>query len=199
MQQYAGTYLLQVYSTYFGRPLHPSSGIHKTVTAASGTGQSNSATTFLQSGHLGHVGGRSLHRYYDLHQRLQLQFYVLLMMGAKDARNMQIKIPVIKYLHTIASCWILLIYNYYYYFVQTSTSICQSVHNPSCPNHFRYFEGTSRGKSSINCRGGVNYCIGAKLQLLYKKTRWTFIGCKKTVMYIAENVRTLHDAAARRR
>jgi hypothetical protein len=28
-------------------------------------------------------------RYYDLYQRLQLQFYVLLMMGAaKDTRNM---------------------------------------------------------------------------------------------------------------
>ena len=30
----------------------------------------------------GHVGGRLLLRYYDLYQRLQLQFYVLLMMGA---------------------------------------------------------------------------------------------------------------------
>ena len=36
----------------------------------------------------GHVGGRSLLRYYDLYQRLQLQFYVLLMMGAMDTRNM---------------------------------------------------------------------------------------------------------------
>jgi hypothetical protein len=27
-------------------------------------------------------------RYYDLYQRLQLQFYVLLMMGAMDTRNM---------------------------------------------------------------------------------------------------------------
>ena len=37
---------------------------------------------------LGHVGGRLLLRYYDLYQRLQLQFYVLLMMGAMDTRNM---------------------------------------------------------------------------------------------------------------
>ena len=37
MQQYAGIYLLQNYSTCFGCPSHPSSGIHKTVTAASGT------------------------------------------------------------------------------------------------------------------------------------------------------------------
>ena len=36
----------------------------------------------------GHVGGRLLLRYYDLYQRLQLQFYVLLMMGAMDTRNM---------------------------------------------------------------------------------------------------------------
>ena len=36
----------------------------------------------------GHVGGRSLLRYCDLYQRVQLQFYVLLMMGAMDTRNM---------------------------------------------------------------------------------------------------------------
>ena len=38
MQQYAGIYLLQVYSTCSGRPSRPSSGAQKTVTAASGTG-----------------------------------------------------------------------------------------------------------------------------------------------------------------
>ena len=38
MQDYAGIYLLQIYSTCFGCPSHPSSGIHNTVTAASGTG-----------------------------------------------------------------------------------------------------------------------------------------------------------------
>ena len=31
---------------------------------------------------------RSLHHYYDLYQRLRLQFLVLLMMGTMDARNM---------------------------------------------------------------------------------------------------------------
>jgi hypothetical protein len=36
MQQYAGIYLLQSHSTCFGCPSHPSSGVHKTVTAASG-------------------------------------------------------------------------------------------------------------------------------------------------------------------
>jgi hypothetical protein len=35
MQEYAGTYLLQNHYTYFGCPSHPSSGVYKTVTAAS--------------------------------------------------------------------------------------------------------------------------------------------------------------------
>ena len=38
MQQYAGVYLLQNYSTCFGCLSHPSSGVRQTVTAASGTG-----------------------------------------------------------------------------------------------------------------------------------------------------------------
>ena len=52
MQQYAGFYLLQNYSTCFGCPSHPSSGIHKNVTATSGTGHSiwATTTTFLQRG-----------------------------------------------------------------------------------------------------------------------------------------------------
>ena len=48
MQQYAGAYLLQNYSTCFGCLSHPSSGVHQTVTAASGTGHSVRATTFRQ-------------------------------------------------------------------------------------------------------------------------------------------------------
>jgi len=40
MQQQAGVYLLWDHSTCFGYPSHPSSGVHKTVTAASGTGHS---------------------------------------------------------------------------------------------------------------------------------------------------------------
>ena len=39
LQQYVEIYLLLNYSTYFGRPSHPSSGVHKTVVAASGTDQ----------------------------------------------------------------------------------------------------------------------------------------------------------------
>jgi len=37
MQQDAGIYLLLNYSNCFGRPSCPSSGVHKTVVAASGT------------------------------------------------------------------------------------------------------------------------------------------------------------------
>jgi hypothetical protein len=37
MQQYADIYLLLNYSTCFGRPSRLSSGVHKTVVAASGT------------------------------------------------------------------------------------------------------------------------------------------------------------------
>ena len=50
VQQYAGIYLLQNHSTCFGCPSHPSSGVHKNVTAASGTGHSIRAATFLQRG-----------------------------------------------------------------------------------------------------------------------------------------------------
>jgi hypothetical protein len=50
MQKYAGIYLLQNHSTCFGCLSHPSSGVHKTVTAASGTGHSIWETTFLQRG-----------------------------------------------------------------------------------------------------------------------------------------------------
>ena len=46
----ASIHLLQNYSTYVGCLLHPSSGVHQTVTAASGTGHSVRATTFRQRG-----------------------------------------------------------------------------------------------------------------------------------------------------
>ena len=50
MQQYAGVYLLQNYSTCFGCLSHPSSGIRQPVTAAYGTGHSVRPTTFRQRG-----------------------------------------------------------------------------------------------------------------------------------------------------
>ena len=50
MQQYAGVYLLQNYSTCFGCLSDPSSGVYQTLTAAFGTGHSVRATTFRQRG-----------------------------------------------------------------------------------------------------------------------------------------------------
>jgi len=58
---------------------HPSPGILKTVTAASGTGHNICTATSIQPGH---VGRKRLYRYYDLYRRLRLQFLVLLIMGA---------------------------------------------------------------------------------------------------------------------
>ena len=114
MQQYAGIYLLQNYSTCFGCPSHPSSGVHRIVTAASVqvivSEQQTSSDVAYRS--RSHVGGRLLLRYYDLYHRLQLQFYVIPMMGAMDSRNMQSNFAVNKYLYTVASCWILLIQSY---------------------------------------------------------------------------------------
>jgi hypothetical protein len=50
IQQYADVYLLQNCSTCFGSLSHPSSGVHESVNAASGTGYSVRATTFRQRG-----------------------------------------------------------------------------------------------------------------------------------------------------
>ena len=50
MQQYEGVYLLQNYSKCFGCLSHQLLGEHKTVTAASGTGHSISATNLLRRG-----------------------------------------------------------------------------------------------------------------------------------------------------
>ena len=52
MQQYADIYLLLNYCTCFGRPSCPSSGVHETVVAASGTdhtvwGACNSMQIFI--------------------------------------------------------------------------------------------------------------------------------------------------------
>jgi len=48
MQQYADIYLLLNYSTCFGRPSRPSSGVHKTVVTASGTGKTNWDASFFK-------------------------------------------------------------------------------------------------------------------------------------------------------
>ena len=60
MQQYAGVYLLQNYSTCFGCLSQPSSGVYQTVTAASDAGHSVRATIFRQRGLIGHAGGKLL-------------------------------------------------------------------------------------------------------------------------------------------
>ena len=48
MQQYADIYLLLDESTCFRRPSHPSSGVHKTVVAASGTDHTIWGASFLK-------------------------------------------------------------------------------------------------------------------------------------------------------
>ena len=71
--------ILQVHSTRFGCQKHISSGVHKTVTTASGTGHVFCAPTSLQRGQ---ASLATLE-----YGRLQLQFCVLLMMGVVDTRN----------------------------------------------------------------------------------------------------------------
>jgi len=77
MRQYEDIYLLLNYSTCFGRPSRPSSGVHKTVVGSLWYGSYYLGSKFSQTW-----------PNKDLYQKLQLQFYVHLMTGAKDARNM---------------------------------------------------------------------------------------------------------------
>jgi len=84
MQQYADIYLLLNYTTYFERPWRPSSGVHKTVVADSGTNHTTWGASFLKLDQLKTGVEPTVPR----QSFLQLQFYVLLMMGAMDARNM---------------------------------------------------------------------------------------------------------------
>jgi len=51
-QQYADIYLLLNYSTCFGRPSRLSSGVHKTVVAASGTDHTMWEASFLKRDHV---------------------------------------------------------------------------------------------------------------------------------------------------
>jgi len=62
VQQYADIYLLLNYCTCFGRPSRPSSGVHKTVVAASGTGHTIwGASFFKPRGHVWRSDGRPEH------------------------------------------------------------------------------------------------------------------------------------------
>jgi len=83
MQQNADIYLLLNYCTCFGRPSRPSSGVNKTIVAASGTDHIMWGAGFLQRGQIRTDLEPSWSQ-----TRLQLQFYVLLIMGGMDARIM---------------------------------------------------------------------------------------------------------------
>jgi len=52
MQLYADIYLLLNFSTCFGRPSRPSSGVHKTVVAASGTDHTMWGVSFFKRDHV---------------------------------------------------------------------------------------------------------------------------------------------------
>jgi len=52
VQKYADIYLLLNYSTCFGRPSRPSSGVHNTVVAASGTDHTMWGASFLKRDHV---------------------------------------------------------------------------------------------------------------------------------------------------
>jgi len=82
MQQYADIYLLLNYSTCFAS-IAPIIRVHKTVVAASGTDHASWGASFFKRDQMVTFEEAC----YDLYQRLQLQFYVLLMMGAIDARK----------------------------------------------------------------------------------------------------------------
>jgi len=84
MQQYADIYLLLNYCTCFGRPSRSSSGVHETVVAIIWSRLKKLAPPDSMICTTG----------------CQLQFHVLLMMGAMDARNMYSNLTVNKYLHT---------------------------------------------------------------------------------------------------
>ena len=109
MQQYAGIYLLQNYSTRFGCPSHPLLGVHTTVTAASGTGHGIWATTSLQRGHW-----PRWRKAVDQILRPVPEAAVTVLCTPDDGcdghpKHVESDFAVNKYLHTVASCWILLI------------------------------------------------------------------------------------------
>jgi len=52
MKQYSDIYLLLNYSTCFGRPSRPSSGVHQTVVTASGADHTIWETSFFKLDHV---------------------------------------------------------------------------------------------------------------------------------------------------
>jgi len=81
-------YLFTAKSLYMFRvSQHPSLGVLKTVTAASGTGHNSGTATSLQRG-LIRPRWREVAVLYDLYRSLWLQFLVPLDVGCCETRNM---------------------------------------------------------------------------------------------------------------
>jgi len=72
MQQYADIYLLLNYSTCFGPPTRPSSGVRKTVFSASGADHTVREASFFKRDQISPYFVTFVEA--DLYQRLQLQF-----------------------------------------------------------------------------------------------------------------------------
>jgi len=104
MQQYAGIYLLQNHSTCFGCLPHPSSGVLKTVTAASSTGHNIGAATSLQRGPVCPVP--ICPRWREVVPEAVVTVFSTSDDGCRDTRNMYSDFAVNKYLHTVGSSWI---------------------------------------------------------------------------------------------
>jgi len=73
-QQYADIYLLLNYSTCFGRPSRPSSGVHKTLVAASDTDHTVWGASFLKCDQLRTDLGPRVHKTVD--RRSQISPYL---------------------------------------------------------------------------------------------------------------------------
>ena len=108
MKEYVRIYLMQNHSTCFGCPSHLPPGVYKTVTAASGKGHSIWAKTFLQLGQI-----------WPLWRKVvavpEAAFTVLCTPDGGyvgHPKHVESDFAVNKYLHTLASCWILLILSY---------------------------------------------------------------------------------------
>ena len=88
---------------------HPSSGVPKTVTAASGKGHNIGTATSFQRGQ---IGTRWREVAVPIVWPVPVTVFSTPDDGCSDTRNMWSDFAVNKYLHTVASGWILLIMNY---------------------------------------------------------------------------------------
>jgi len=90
----------------FRASIRPSSGVHKTVVAACGTEHTIWGWTFFRRPYLVMFEEACSPDSMICTRGCNYSFYVLLMLGAMDARNMLSKLVVNKYLHSVESCWI---------------------------------------------------------------------------------------------